>query len=212
MGRVYRVRQDCPRSAAVDLAARVMRAGGVAVFPTETVYGIAVSTARAGGPEPVFLIKRRRRTQTLPWLVEDVHALDRYGVSVPDCAYELAGEFWPGALTLVVRASGSVPAPYRAADGTIALRAPDNMLCQALIAACGVPLATTSANTHGMPAPTSIDTLEPRIATAADIVLDGGPTAVGHPSTIISCVSGAPELIRLGALSVDELRAVTSRA
>ena len=209
MSQAMTVRQERPSREVVSRAAEVARAGGVLVLPTDSVYGLACA-ATPGNPahRRIFDIKRRELSQTLPWFVADVADLDAYGEQVPAWAHRLAASFWPGALTLVVRASSAVPPEY-AQDGpdgpTIALRVPGSELCRQIVRALGGPLAQTSANTHGRPAATSVAALEPAVADAADLVLDAGPAPVGVASTIVDATGDAPRVLRAGALGEAEV-------
>lgn len=187
--------------AAIEAVASVLAAGGVAVFPTDTVYGIAQSVmANPLGPTRLFRIKRRPAEKTVPWLIADQGDVATFAMEIPAYADELAGRFWPGPLTLVLSASDAVPPAYRAADGTVALRIPDAPFVRGLIRRLGSPLATTSANTSGLPAPTRFSDLETRIAGEADIVVDGGATLDAAASTVVLCRRSGPELARAGAL------------
>lgn len=207
MGRVMRVNQADPGEGVLAAAGEVLLGGGVLVMPTDSVYGIGcVATPHNPAHERVFQIKRRDRAQTLPWLVSDVADLPLYGKDVPSWAFALAREFWPGALTLVVRASEAVPEEYRrAGEGTIALRCPDSNLVRELARRCGSPLATTSANTHGAEAATSGATVEQRIVVEADLTLDGGPAPLAVASTIVDCTGEEPRILRVGAIDPVEL-------
>ena len=132
MGSVVQVDQERPSRSVMDEAIATLAFGGVLVMPTDSVYGIGcAATPENPAHERIFAIKQRDRAQTLPWLVADASDLATYGADVPDYAVKLAMRYWPGALTLVVRASDRVPAEYRAADGTIALRCPDSNLVRA---------------------------------------------------------------------------------
>ena len=186
MQTVYRVYEGTrePHRLAVERTAEVLGRGGLALIPTETVYGVAVAVnafsdavpqdtsefpswprdpqaavngaavpALGTGYRRIFTLKQRKLTQTVAWLVDNAEALDRYGVDIPEEARVLARRCWPGALTIVVKAAPCVPTFMRAADDTVALRASASPVVQALIRACGSPLACTSANTHGAPAP-----------------------------------------------------------
>lgn len=207
MGVVLRVSQGSPGREAVSRAVEAARAGGVLVLPTDSVYGICCA-ATAGNPAHgrIFDIKRRDRAQTLPWFVADVDDLDRYGRDVPDWARSLAGRHWPGALTLVVRASGAVPGEYSlsldGASPTIALRVPGSELVRAIVRELGVPLAQTSANTHGAPSAVSGADLEPSIVEMADLVLDGGRAPLAVASTIVDATGAEPRVLRQGAVTV----------
>ena len=189
MQRVLKVSGTTPEQhdEGIVRAAQVLREGGLALIPTETVYGLGVAVAPLaqdlvdalnehdacrngqedfpseegerpsvnGAPVPpsgsgyrrIFSVKHRELTQTVPWLVGGVDALDRYGYGVDPITRALAEAFWPGALTLIVHARENVPVYMQAADGTVALRCSASPVVAALIKACGCPLATTSANT-----------------------------------------------------------------
>lgn len=222
MRRIYRIGGALPRpprlvtaSAADDLAR-----GALALLPTETVYGIgvAVSSLPAELPDSVsgyrriFSLKRRELAQTVPWLVGGVEALDAYGSQVDPRARALAEAFWPGALTIVVKASPAVPAFLRADDGTVALRMSASPVVLALTRALSSPLAVTSANTHGMPAPTSFNEVEPRILSGVDLAVDAGATPCREASTIVSLVSGRLEILREGALPAERIRRALASA
>ena len=218
---VFTMQNDRLDDQAIAQVARVLLAGGLALIPTETVYGIGVATAAfssvdQSSPEPrvngvptppadsgyrrIFSVKRRELTQTVPWLVGGAEDLDRFGAGVDVRTRALAQSLWPGALTLVVPASERVPRFMRAADGTVALRASASPVVAALVRACGCPLAVTSANTHGRPAPASFDQVEPSVLAGVDVAIDAGETVCRDASTIVSFPSGELKVIRQGAL------------
>ena len=208
MGKVIHIDPEAPSAEAINLAASVLREGGIVVFPTETVYGIGAKASSCIGPEEIIDIKMRPASKPLPWLVEAEDALDIYGVDVPEYAHRLAHEFWPGALSLVVKASDKVGKDFRDPNGTVALRSPDHEVVRELIAACGGPIITTSANTSGKHAPTSFEELEPRIVAAADLTLDGGETEHGIASTVVDCTGSEPVILRDGAIGATRIVAV----
>lgn len=238
MPEIYRIATDSaqPCDQAIAEVGNVLSSGGLALIPTETVYGLAVAVApfmqpgvaKGASREPsvngaalppassgyrrIFSVKQRDLTQTVPWLVGGVDDLDRYGCAVDEVTRALADAFWPGALTLIVRASDRVPRFMQAADGTVALRCSASPMVAALIRACGCPLATTSANTHGMPAPASFDVIEPVVLAGVDVAIDAGETPCQDASTIVSCVSGEVVVARYGALSEDDIQRVAKTA
>ena len=161
--------------------------------------------APATGYGRIFTLKRRDVRQTVPWLVAGERDLDAFGVDVPEGVHVLARAFWPGALTLIVKASDRVPRFMRAADGTVALRASASPVVQALVRACGSPLAVTSANTHGAPAPASFAQVEARILAGVDAAIDAGETVCHDASTIVSLLDGELDIIRQGALSAADI-------
>lgn len=208
MSKIFHVDQENPSAQVVNLAATVLRDGGIVVFPTETVYGIGALATSCFGPQEIVDIKMRpSHKKPLPWLVEDEDALDRYGVDVPQYAHNLAKKYWPGALTLVVKAADIVGKDFRDDRGTVALRCPDHQLTQELIRASGSAIITTSANTSGLPAPGRFEELEERIIAGADVVIDGGETHHGIHSTVVDCTGAEPAVVREGAVPDDEVLA-----
>lgn len=208
MNKVIHIDPENPSAEVVNLAATVLRDGGIVVFPTETVYGIGASATSCIGPQEIIDIKMRPKNKPLPWLVEDEAALDIYGVDVPEYAHNLARAFWPGALTLVVKAAGVVAPEFRDDRGAVALRSPDHELVQELIRASGQPIITTSANTSGLPAASSFEELEERIIAAADVTLDGGETPHKMASTVVDCTGPEPVVTRIGPIPAEEIAAV----
>lgn len=204
MNNVIAIDPHAPAPEAIEQLAACLSAGGAAVIPTDSVYGIACA-ALPGNPghERIFAIKHRERAQTLPLLVFGPEALEQLAAKpIPPAATALAQAFWPGALTLVVRASAAIPPEYVAADGTVALRAPAAPVALAALRELGAPLACTSANLHGEPAATSAAELAPSVVAEADLTLDGGPAPLGVASTIVDCTGDDVRILRAGA--VDE--------
>jgi release factor glutamine methyltransferase len=211
MSKVIHIDPEAPSAEAINLAASVLRDGGIVIFPTETVYGIGAAATSCIGPQEIVDIKIRPASKKpLPWLVETEDALDTYGIEAPAYAHRLAQHYWPGALTLVVRASDRVGPDFRDERGTVALRCPDYEVVQELIRASGGPIITTSANISGNPAPRSFAEIEPRIIAAADLTLDGGETRHGIHSTVVDCSGAEPVIAREGAIPSDEILAVAA--
>ncbi len=207
MSKVFHIDPENPSAEVINLAASILRDGGVVLFPTETVYGIGASSDSWYGAQELFDIKMRPPGKPLPWLVEDGDALDRYGVDVPAYAHALAKRFWPGELTIVVGASDLVGRDFRDGRGTVALRCSSHEVVQELIRASGRPIASTSANTTGVPPVARFEELEPRILAAADVVLDAGEAHVGVASTVVDCTGPEPVVLREGAIPADEVLA-----
>lgn len=211
MSKVIHIDPEAPSAEAINLAASVLRDGGIVVFPTETVYGIGAAATSCIGPQEIVDIKMRPASKKpLPWLVEAEDALDIYGTDVPEYAHRLAAKFWPGPLTLVVKAGPRVGKDFVDERGTIALRAPDYEVVQELIRASDGPIITTSANTSGLHAPASFDELEERIIAAADLTLDGGETLHGIASTVVDCTGPDPLVVRESAIAAAQITAAAS--
>ena len=181
-------------------AAAALRAGKPVIFPTDTVLGLGVAVNYAPSPAELYQLKQRTDDKPIAWLVGTIDDLARYGKNVSAEALELARAHWPGALTLIVEASDEVPPAYRSAAGTIALRVPNDAIARTLIEQVG-PLATTSANISGEPAPTRTEELSPaltaRVATVAGEALDG------HASAVVDCTQTPVRVVRQGAIALD---------
>lgn len=190
-------------TAEFDRAVAELKAGGAVVFPTDTVYGLGVAVNHAPSPEQIFRLKHRDQSMPVAWLVADERALLQYGCDVPPDAIALARRHWPGALTIIVKASDAVPAPYRSQQGTIGLRAPASETAQALIAAAG-PLATSSANISGQPAPRTWSDVDPDLIGQVAVALQGDVGASGVASTVLDCSHGKTVVIRQGDIMPDQ--------
>ena len=174
---------DCPFDGACHLlskeeAVRALAAGDAVVFPTDTVFGLGISVSAAAGPQLLYDLKRRDAGKPVAWLVEGPEALGVYGKDVPAYAQRLAEAFWPGALTLVVRASDAVSAAFQSAAGTIGLRMPASEAALGLIRAAGCPLAVTSANLSGASDTARVEDLDRAlVARTAGLYLPGDAVA-----------------------------------
>lgn len=228
------------RPLALEEATRALAVGNAVIFPTDTVFGLGVSVSAAPGPQLLYDLKRRDAGKPVAWLVEGPEALDVYGRDVPVYARRLAETFWPGGLTLVVRASDAVPAAFQSPAGTIGLRMPASEAALGLIRAAGCPLAVTSANLSGAADTARAEDLDRAlVARTAGLYLPGGvaaagiasgcaeatpsasarfaagdrlvpPPASGTASTVLDCTGEAPRVLRAGALTLDDLKGCLS--
>ena len=158
-----------------------------------------MAAAHAKGPQAIFDAKQRAANKPVAWLVGGVDALDVYGASVPDYARNLAHAFWPGALTLIVRASGEVPQAFQASDGSIALRMPKHSSCLEIIHQVG-PLAASSANLSGEAAPANMNEVSPELLQSVACVFDDGTVPTGTASTVVDCTGETPRVLRQGSV------------
>jgi L-threonylcarbamoyladenylate synthase len=197
-----RLADDAPgRAAALD----VLRAGGLVAFPTDTVYGLAVALQTPGGIERLYAAKHRPVDKAIIVLVDGLDQLAGL-VTMPPAAQVLGGTGWPGGLTLIlpVRSTAQLPPALTAGTATLGVRVPDHPTPRTLARTLG-PLPTTSANLSGEPDPLDATTVEAAIGEACELILDGGPTRGGRPSTIVDCSGVSPSIVRIGAIPVDIL-------
>ena len=213
MGHMYVPGRSCTVDEALDATCDALRKGGVAVFPTDTVYGIGLCvSAYPDGPERLFEIKKRDHAKKIPLLVPSADALGEYGRDVNARAYALARAFWPGGMTLIVKASDKVPAAYQGDNGTVALRVPGPSIALDILSRLGEAMAVTSANTSGLPAPADGMQIEEEIARQVDAVICAGATRCGEASTIVDCTRETPYIVRVGAVPSEEILSVWERA
>ncbi len=193
-------------------AAPVLLAGGVAAVPTETVYGLAVDALNEKAVEQLFALKGRSERKPVSIFVTDIAMAERFCLDIPSGAYKLAERFWPGPLTLVLKRRRNVPDAVTAGSGTVGVRCPDDRLTLALLREAGVPLTGTSANISGAPDAICLDDVLSFFDGKIDLVIDGGPSRGGLPSTVLDMTVSPPRLLRRGGVSAEELEAVLGEA
>lgn len=199
--RVLRVDAERPDARALAAAAAAVRAGGVVAFPTETFYGLGAAASSAAGVARVFAVKGRPEGKPLLVLVDSVAMAESLALTVSDTARALMARHWPGALTLVLPARPSVPTALTAGTGTIGVRWPAHAVAVGLVRALGEPLTAPSANPSDTPpARTARDVLG-YFDGALDLVLDGGPTPGGAPSTVLDLTVDPLRVLRRGAVA-----------
>ena len=181
-------------------AAEILRRGGLLAVPTETVYGLAANGLDAKAVEEIYEVKGRPAVKPLSLMVPGPEAMPLYAEEVPAAAKTLAEAFWPGPLTLVLKAKDTIPEIVRAGGDTIGLRCPDHSLTLALLRELGFPLAAPSANPSGLPSPKSADEVLAYFNGQIDGVLDGGPCGLGTESTILDLSRKPYRILRRGAL------------
>lgn len=189
------------------VAGRVIRAGGLVVFPTETVYGLGANGLDGEAVAKIFEAKGRPNDNPLILHVAKKSDVRPLWVKIPDTARLLMDEFWPGPLTLVYLKSSIVPDAVTAGLDTVAVRMPEHRTALALIRAAGVPIAAPSANLSGKPSPTRIEHVLEDMDGRVDVMLDGGPCSVGVESTVLSLV-GTPTILRPGGVTKEMLESV----
>jgi L-threonylcarbamoyladenylate synthase len=186
-------------------AVQTLREGGLVAFPTDTVYGVGALVFNEKAVDRLYLAKVRDPNKAIPVLLSSIRDLHRIAKRVPPAAWQLAGAFWPGALSLVVEKSAHVPDVVTAGGPTVAVRVPDHPLALALIERAGSPLATTSANISGQPASVTADEVEAALGDAVDLILDGGPCPGGVASTVLDLTVTPPRIVRPGPIRWEDL-------
>jgi L-threonylcarbamoyladenylate synthase len=197
------------RQAEVEAAAEVLRAGGLVLLPTETVYGLGADAANPTAVAAIFAAKGRPRFNPLIAHVADLETAARIA-DLDDRAYALAREFWPGPLTIVapIKDTAAVCDLARAGLDTVAIRVPGHPLSRAVLEAFGGAVVAPSANRSGRPSPTTFADAFAETGDKAAAALDGGPCAVGLESTVVSVLDGTARLLRPGAVTRVQLQQI----
>jgi tRNA threonylcarbamoyl adenosine modification protein (Sua5/YciO/YrdC/YwlC family) len=207
MSRVFDCGNPDEREAGLEEAAAALRSGELVVLPTDTVYGVAADAFLPEAVEALLAAKGRTRSMPVPVLVSSPAMVDALVDAMPAAAEALAGEFWPGALTLVVRHTAHLAWDLGESRGTVAVRMPANELAQDLISRTG-PLAVSSANRTGHEAATTAMEARLQLGASVSVYLDGGSSGGSVASTIIDVTGEHPRVLRTGALDLHALREV----
>jgi L-threonylcarbamoyladenylate synthase len=202
---VLKVNREKPENAQIRTAAEVIRRGGLVAFPTETVYGLGADAMNAEAVRRIYAAKKRPLDN--PIIVHVASKWDIYRLSeeIPQKAEKLMNIFWPGPLTLVLKASKKVPEATTGGLDTVAIRMPNHNVALALIIQSGVPIAAPSANLSGRPSPTTAEHVKQDLDGRIEVILDGGPTSIGVESTVLDLTADPPQILRPGGTPYEEL-------
>ena len=180
--------------------------GKTIAFPTETFYALGVSAYNEEAIKKVFMIKGRDYTNPLPIIVEGETMLKEVVSEIPAVATSLIREFWPGGLTLILRASKKIPPLLTVHTGTVAVRNSSHPIARMLVAGTGCPITATSANLSGQKSCSYANEVEKTIGNTVDLIVDGGQTEGLLPSTIIDLTSTSPKIVREGIIGHERLK------
>lgn len=204
MSPVFDCSSEGMRREGLAKAAEALREGRLVVLPTDTLYGIGADAFNREAVERLLAAKGRGRHMPPPVLVGDIRTIDGLAIDVPDYVRRLVEAFWPGPLTVVLKAQPSLTWDLGDTNGTVALRMPDHELALDLLREVG-PMAVSSANVTGWPAARTMVDAATQLGSAVFIYLDGGPVGEGLPSTILDCTGEEPVILREGALTPEQL-------
>ena len=205
MTKVVRVSPDNPDAHVLIECARVIKAGGLVAFPTETVYGLGANAFNEEAVRRVFKVKGRPPNNPLIVHIASLNQLGEVALSIPERAWKLIRWGWPGPLTLVLRRRGGLPKEVTAGLNTVAVRMPAHPVALKLIELSETPLVAPSANLSGRPSPTTAEHVIQDLYGKVDVIIDGGETIYGLESTIIDITVDPPEILRPGAVPVEAI-------
>jgi L-threonylcarbamoyladenylate synthase len=192
----------------IEKGISILKGGGIVAFPTDTVYGLGATASNQLALERIYEVKERPRDMALPLLLADVSQISEVAEPVPPIAWLLADHFLPGALTIVLHKSNSIPGIITAGGVTVAIRVPAHPIPVALAEGLGGHIAGTSANESGKPSSLTAEEVYSQFGDKMDLVIDGGRCPGGRESTIIDVTGEEAVILREGAISREELEKV----
>jgi L-threonylcarbamoyladenylate synthase len=187
----------------IQAALKILRNGGLVAFPTDTVYGVGALAFDGRAVESIYVAKDRPLEKAIPVLIWDQDDMEKVGMDIPENACRLASRFWPGPLTCVIPKKPTLPESV-SATATVGVRVPDHETARALLRAAG-PMAVTSANISGQPSPSSAEEVFAQLGGRIDLIIDGGMTPGGVPSTVVDCTGDDIRILRVGPISLEEI-------
>lgn len=188
---------------AITSALQVLLSGGLVAFPTDTVYGVGAIAFDERAVESIYAAKARPVEKAIPVLIGDTGDLSRVAEEIPEAAARLIARYWPGPLTVLVPKKPVLPGVI-SATSTVGVRVPDHEVARALLRTAG-PMAVTSANLSGQPSPVTAREVFEQLNGRIALILDGGKTPGGVPSTLVDCTGAEIQILREGPISKEEL-------
>ena len=210
---ILRIHPDEPEPAHVERVVESLRAGQVVALPTDTFYGLAVDPVNLRAVERIYELKSRARHKPLSLLISDVAQAYELARGIDGAFDRLAERFWPGPLTIIVKAGSRLPLRVTAHTGNVALRVPEAAIPRAIVDRLGLPITATSANLHGLPECTYANCVRDQLGGELPMIVDGGPTARAIATTIVDMSGGgnAWNILREGAIPTHEIALTLQR-
>lgn len=191
---------------AIPYALEILKRGGLVAFPTDTVYGVGALAFNATAVESIYSAKDRPAEKAIPILIGGLEDLDKVSAEIPPMAVKLAARFWPGPLTLVVPKHPNLPDVVSAMP-TVGIRVPDHPVARTLLNAAG-PMAVTSANISREDSPRNAEEVSRQLNERIPLILDGGDTPGGVPSTVVNCLGTEAVILREGPVTLKDIQFV----
>jgi L-threonylcarbamoyladenylate synthase len=199
MAEIMRIDPAQPLPQLIDKAAKVIKQGGVIIYPTETLYGLGANPLDPEAMKRLYAIKGREGSKPIPFLIKDQEMLETLVEDVPPTGRQLMEQYWPGALTLIFRAKKGLPPPLWGEKGTIGLRISAYPVAQLIVEAVDTPLPSTSANPAGEGDLTDIQSIAQAFGDQVDLIIDGGAVP-GIGSTVVDLTMTPPKVVREGII------------
>ena len=210
---VVRIHPDEPEPEHIRRVAKALDLGQVVALPTDTFYGLAVDPVNLRAVDRIYDLKTRARHKPLSLLIADVAQAYELARGIDSGFDKLAERFWPGPLTIIVRAGSKLPLRVTASTGNVALRVPEAPICRAVVRELGLPITATSANLRGLPECTWAGCVREQFGDTIPLIVDGGPTARSVATTIVDLSGGENSwmILREGAIATHEIALALQR-
>lgn len=204
---IVKINSDNPDMRLVSYVADRLKAGHVVGMPTDTFYGLAADPLNLRAVDLIYDVKSRSRHKPLSLLIESVEQAEYLARPLPDAFYEITQKYWPGPLTIIVKASSRLPLKVTANTGNVALRVPSAKIPRAVVTAAAIPITATSANLSGASECTSAEQVRDQLKGRLNIIVDGGDSPRDVASTIVDLSDEVARwrIIREGAIPADEI-------
>lgn len=206
--KILRINRDQPQKYLIAEAAKIILAGRVIVYLTDTLYALGADAFNATAIQKVFAVKSRSGEKALPVIIGSRDTLSKLVTEISGDAEKLIDKFWPGPLSLILPASPAVPSLLHGNSGKIAVRLPACAVAQELAIASGGALTSTSANRSGEAAAQTAEDVLAALSEEIDMIVDSGPATEMRPSTMLDMTQSPPRLLREGAVSAEKINAV----
>ena len=185
--------------------AKIIKQGGIVIFPTETVYGIGVNGLDQTAVKKLYTIKQRPLNKPISLLVSDMNMVNKIAKDITSLEYKLMEAFFPGPFTIILKKSNIVPDIVTANQDTVGVRMPSEIISRKLVEYANVPIATPSANISGKPSNTNLENVLKDFEGKVDYIINGGESKIGLASTIVKVIDGIPYILRQGSITKEQI-------
>jgi len=206
--KLYRLNKNQIKDETIKIAAACIKNGGLVAFPTETVYGLGANAFDSNAVKKIFIAKKRPANDPLIVHIHSFNNLKAIAIDIPQIAWDLAENFWPGPLTLILKKNSNIPSIVSSGIDTVAVRIPDHKIALSLLEKSQLPIAAPSANLFSKPSPTTAQHVLDDLENHVDIVLDGGASNIGIESTVLDLTQNEPQVLRPGGIRIEALQKI----
>ena len=193
----------------MDEAAKVIKDGGLVLFPTETVYGIGANAFEDNAVKNIFVAKGRAQDNPLILHIANIEMLDEIAENISELEYKLMDAFWPGPFTIILNKKNGIANEATCKGDTVGVRMPSNRIAYELIKRAGVPIAAPSANISGRPSGTNLEDIIEELKDTVDFIIDGGESEIGLESTVVRVIDGEIKILRPGKITKEDMIKIT---